>query len=150
MLYKEFEEQLARLGFRVECGEYQQIIIYTLSDDVAVARIFDNYQYDLYLFDKLSWLENPIIREKFINLALEYASTPVEWRREKKYNVVAYRRKYGNPNGITEKTYFYWRDEDDFLRTRSSKDNDDPYQQWTLKQIGQYGLGDCEKIEVED
>lgn len=149
MLYKEFEEKLARLGFRVEYGEFKEIFIYTLSD-VMVARIFDDRQYDLYLFDKLGW-STSVVREEFIKLALEYASTPVERRRnEPKYKVVAFRRKCGTPKHITESVAFYRRDRFGALDWTYIVENGDKSQKWTMKDIKEYGLEDCERFVVED
>lgn len=149
MLYKEFEEKLARLGFRVEYGEFKQIFIYTISD-VMVARIFDNYQYDLYLFDKLGW-STSVVREEFIKLALEYTSTPIEKRtREPKYNVVAFQARSGYlPNLITELAELYGRADDGKLYY-AAVDGKTKNFQWTMKQIEKYGLEDYERIEVED
>lgn len=150
MLYKEFERKLAELGFYAEYGAYKRICIYTLSD-VIVARIYDVSQYDLYFFDNLGVL-NPKTREKFVNLALEYTSTPVEKRSiEPKYNVVAYRRKRGTPKyRMVEDVYFYCRGYDGWLCVSNDKNNSDEDQQWTIEQIEHYGLENYERIEVKD
>lgn len=140
MEYKEFERRVKELGYHIE-RDMERLDIVT-QPSIPVARIYDDEQYDL----DISYPYK--LKEELFDLVVEYARTPVEKRRERKYNVVAYRRKYGKPNGITEKTYFYWIDEDCFLRTRSGGYNDDPYQQWTLSQIEEYGLEDCERIGV--
>lgn len=149
MLYKEFERKLAELGFYAEYGAYKRICIYTLSN-VIVARIYDVSQYDLYFFDNLGVL-NPKTREKFVNLALEYTSTPVDRRTEQtKYRVVAFRWKNGTPKNITESVAFYRRDCLGALDWTYNEAYTDESQKWTMKQIKEYELESCEKIEVED
>lgn len=147
MLYKEFTKKLAELGLYFEYGDYGTIRVYT-SRQVTLATIDDNYQYDLFLSSSCGSL-SPEVREKFFKLALEYASTPVEARaEEKKYNVVAYREKGGYPDNIVEDTLFYWRANDGCLFVANGKSNGEEEQQWTMSQIREYDLEDCERIEI--
>lgn len=148
MLYKEFKERLAELGCTADYGYNKEICIYTTAN-IMVARIFDDCQYDLYFFDKLACLASKK-REKFINLCLEYASTPIDRRTEPtKYRVVAFRWKNGTPKNITESVAFYRRDCVGALDWTYNEAYTDERQKWTMKQIKEYDLESCERIKVD-
>lgn len=62
---------------------------------------------------------------------------------EKKYNVIAWE----DPKGAAD-TCYWFRDECTGMGAYSSLGNDDDDQQWTLKQIKEYGLEKFERVEV--
>lgn len=85
-----------------------------------------------------------------LRLVAELASTPLEKRDDKKYNVVAFREKYGTKGAIKERKMFYYRNEDGYLKTAVSDFNAGPDQQWSMEQIKDWGLEDCERISVDE
>lgn len=151
MRYKEFAKKLAELDLYVEHRECKQIYIYT-SRQVALAIVDDNDQYDLYFSGKCRLL-SPEVREKFFSLAVEYASTPIEKRKsepkdEQKYNIVAFKARSGYlPNLINELAALYGRADDGKLYY-AAVDGKTKNFQWTMRQIKEYGLEDCERIVV--
>lgn len=148
MKYKEFERKLRLLAFNAK-KDSEKICIYTLLGEF-VAVVYSDYQGELYFLDRCADL-NPKRRMKLYDLVLEYAKTPVSERaEEKKYNVVAYVRKGGTPNALTEHTCFYWRGAYGELSVTGSGGNGDENQQWTMEQIKKYGLEDHKRIEIED
>lgn len=149
MKYKEFERKLKELSFYAGFdNDSKEMYIYT-PPRMALAVIDDSVQYDVFFSGKCKFL-NSEARKEFFELALEYASTPVDERREKKYNVVAYVRKGGTPNALTEHTCFYWRGAYGELSVTGIGGNGDENQQWTMEQIKKYGLEDHKRIEIED
>ena len=127
----------------------EKICIYTLLGEF-MAVVYSDDQGDLYFLDRCADL-NPERRMKLYDLVLEYAKTPVNERTdEKKYNVISCRHKHGIPNKMTEETYFYYRGGNGYLFATDGKFNYEEKQQWTMRQIKEYGLEDCERIEVED
>lgn len=152
MRYKEFAKKLAELDLYVERRECKQIYIYT-SRQVALAIVDDSDQYDLYFSGKCRTL-SPEVREKFFSLAVEYASTPIEKRKsepkdELKYNVIAFRRKRGTINNMSEDVGFYYRTPYGRLDWTFGMTNNAAAQQWTLEQIKEWGLEDCERVEAK-
>lgn len=148
MKYKEFERKLRLLAFNAK-KDSEKICIYTLLGEF-MAVVYSDDQGDLYFLDRCADL-NPERRMKLYDLVLEYAKTPVSERaEEKKYNVVAFRRKKGSPKHITECVAFYFRDRFGELDYTYSRTNNDESQKFTMKQIKEYDLEDCEIIEVED
>lgn len=81
--------------------------------------------------------------DEFIKaLAYGYKAKPV-----KKYNVIA----WVSPQDETKRSFWYRRVlVQGELGASTSSDNRDDDQQWTLAQIKEYGLEDCERIEVQD
>lgn len=147
MKYKEFERKLKELDFYAGFdNDSKEMYIYT-PPRMALAVINDSIQYDVFFSGKCKFL-NSEERKEFFELALEYASTPVDERREKKYNVIACRLKRGNPENILEDVKYYYRGYNGWLSVSSDIANDDRDQQWTLKQIEQYGLEGCERVEI--
>lgn len=146
MKYKEFERKLKLLAFNAK-RDSRKICIYTLLGEL-VAVVYNDDQGDVYFLDRCANI-NPEERMKLYDLVLEYAKTPVSERaEEKKYNVVSCRHKYGTPDNMTEETYFYYRGENGYLFATDGKFNHEEKQQWSMKQIEEYGLEDCERIEV--
>lgn len=149
MKYKEFEHELNRLGFYVERDYKQILFVYTPQRKLLLV-IDDELQHDLHFTERHEDDLNLTDREKITMLAIAYAWTPIEKRKgEPKYNVVACRIKRGNPENILEDVKYYYRGYNGWLSVASDIANDDRDQQWTLKQIEQYGLEKCERIEVD-
>lgn len=151
MEYKEFERRVKDLGLFMKRDEYGRVNVFATPElTMLVAMICDDEPYAISICRNGTIL-SPMKREKLFDLVVEYARTPVEQRIEvKKYNVVSCRHKYGTPGNMTEDAYFYYRGDDGCLLVTNGMTNDDEDQQWTMQQIKEYGLEDCEKIEVKE
>lgn len=93
---------------------------------------------ELFSEETCLWIDDHC--DEFINaLVYEYKAEPV-----KKYNVIAWR----DPRGKCETRYWcHFGESDAYTDLCNSKDAN---QQWTLDKIKQYGLEDCERVEVVD
>lgn len=151
MTYKEFVEELSKLACETETTydtTYRpETRVYF--NHICVGIINEEYQGVLETLPFTNkHIDFPL--RKVLSLLCEYASTPIEKRRtEPKYNVIAYRRKRGIPNDMTEEVYFYWRGDSGHLLITDGDTNNDDNQQWSMSQIKSYGLEDYERIRVE-
>lgn len=150
MRYKEFERKVKELGFyvNVNFGDTKQLYICT-PPRMCLSIIDDDVQYGLAFSGKCRFLSSEA-RKEFFELALEYASTPVEERRteEKKYNVIAYTELAGHRDKLFSTEKFYGRS-GDYLIVSEKFSNGTPEQQWTLEQIKDWNLEGFERIEVK-
>lgn len=94
-------------------------------------------------------------RSYLFNYLSEYLNTPTTEKElpvkksVKKYNVIAYSVMTGSLQNLKQVTWNYYRTNDGMLSTWTDEMNNDPRQQWTLKQIEDWGLENCERVEVK-
>lgn len=138
MKYKELKERLKELDVDLEKYGKELCI-----GDLAV--VYEDKQYEVYFLEDCEDLESKE-RVTFYDTVLEYAKTPLN-ERGLEYNVVAYRRMCGSPGDIEEKTYFYRRNWGGELSVADEDTNHNEDQRWTLEQIKEYDLDNCERME---
>lgn len=138
MKYKELKERLNELDIDL-CKYGKELDI----DNLAV--VYDDKQYDVYFLEDCEDLD-PKERVTFYNTVLEYAETPIN-ERGLEYNVVAFYKKCGKLGNLEERPFYYRRGQDGELLTASEETNNDKNQRWSLDQIEEYDLENCEKWE---
>lgn len=151
MKHSELQKQIENLGLIARDRMEYLCVLNEEGDYLATVSNKVMYKMEMISFDEYPELIESGKDEDVFSLLVEYARTPLDERYDpKKYNVIAYREKGGYPDNIVEDVYFYWRGNGGELLIAAEEGNKDRDQQWTLSQIEEYGLENCERIEVED
>ena len=145
MKYSEFKQKMKDLGLTVK--EYEaELEIY--KEKAFIAKVSKYWQFAMDIGSIISDIQ--FRKYDIFRAIIELANTPIEEREEeKKYNVVAY-ETYEGPKGGRKHKMFYYRKSKYTLGTMIELCNSDSNQQWTLQQIRDWGLEDCERIEVKE
>lgn len=150
MKYSEFATKIKELGLKADLIAFEDYVS-VQCDGIDVALVSKKHIMVIDT-DYKTWQELEVWKQKilFDNLAV-LAKTPLEKREdEKKYNVVACRRKAGLKGSLEEVIEFYYRSAGGRLRLNIADYNRDENQQWTMEQIKDWGLENYERIEVKD